>query len=306
MGAAVPHRRSIGSDRRLGRTPRPPSWWARALWGTGAPISAGPPAGGTGSRAPAGVATYGAPVGDSGPHRCGPTIWGDGKSCPGGGRCLLKGLRGTAISNAPGPPAQGTGSPAQVAVGAHGGPVGDSGSQRPGPTSRGHGESCPGGGRYLWRASGGRQFPTARAHQPGGGEPCQGGGRYLWRAYGGRQLPTARAHQLGGRGVLSRRRPVPMEGLRGTAAPNGPGPPAGGTGSPVQAAAGTYGGPAGDGSSQRLGPTSWGDGESCQGSGPLPTAPGSGAVQCRVCTAHCPLSPGGVAVHSSSSIAHCP
>ena len=30
MGAAVPCSRSICSDRLLGRTPRPPSWWARA------------------------------------------------------------------------------------------------------------------------------------------------------------------------------------------------------------------------------------------------------------------------------------
>ena len=30
MGAAVPHRRSLGSNRLMGRTPRPPGWWASA------------------------------------------------------------------------------------------------------------------------------------------------------------------------------------------------------------------------------------------------------------------------------------
>ena len=31
MGAAVPRKHSLGSDRLLGRTPRPPGWWAGAL-----------------------------------------------------------------------------------------------------------------------------------------------------------------------------------------------------------------------------------------------------------------------------------
>ena len=149
----------------------------------------------------------------------------------------MEGLRGTAVPNGPGPPAGVTGSPAQVAVGAYGRPVGKDSSQRPGPTSWGDGESYLGGGRCLWRASEGWQFPTARAHQWG-----------RW-------------------GVLPRRRSVPMEGLRGTAFPNGLGPPAEGMGSPAQAAVGAYGGPAGHGSSQRPGPTSLGDGESCPGGG---------------------------------------
>ena len=70
------------------------------------------------------------------------------------------------------------------------------------------------------------------------------------------QLPTARAQQMGGRGVLPRWRSVPMEGLRGTAVPNGPVPRAGATGSPAEAAVGAYGGSAGDGGSPRPGPTS--------------------------------------------------
>ena len=60
----------------------------------------------------------------------------------------------------------------------------------------------------------------------GGREPCSGGGRYLWRACRGRQFPTARAHQLAGRGVLTRRRSVLRKGLRETAVPNGPDSPA--------------------------------------------------------------------------------
>ena len=81
--------------------------------------------------------------------------------------------------------------------------MGDSSSQRPGPTNWGDGESCLGGGRCLWRA------------------------------YGGRRFPTARAHQLGGRGVVPKWRSVPIGGLPGTVFPNGPGPEARGTGSPA-------------------------------------------------------------------------
>ena len=86
-----------------------------------------------------------------------------------------------------GPPAGGTGSPAQAAFGAYRVRVVDGGPLRPGPTSWGDGETCPGVGRGLW-----------------------------W-ARRGRQLPTARARQLGGRGVLPRWRWMPMEGLRGMA-----------------------------------------------------------------------------------------
>ena len=46
-----------------------------------------------------------------------------------------------------------------------------------------------------------------------------------------------------------------MGGLRGSAVPNGPGPLAGGTRSPTEVVVGAYGVLAGNGSSQRLGPT---------------------------------------------------
>ena len=80
------------------------------------------------------------------------------------GQWAVEPLQCTAVPSGPCPPAGGTGSPAQVAVGAYGGPVGDGSCQRPGPISWGHGECYPCGGRCLWRACRGRQFPTARAH----------------------------------------------------------------------------------------------------------------------------------------------
>ena len=220
---------------------------------------------------------------DGSSQQPGPTTWGDGESCPGGGRASggraregssqrahqlrgrgvlpgwrlvpmeglretvepttpgppsgglgvvprcrsvpMEGLRWLALPNGRGPPAGGTGSPAHTAVGAYGVRVGDGRPQWPGPTSCRDQESCP------------------------SGSPC------LWSACGGRQIPTPRAHQLGERGVLPRRRWVPMEPLRGMAVPNGPGPPPWGMRSPSQAAVGAYGGPVGDGSSQRPGAT---------------------------------------------------
>ena len=55
-----------------------------------------------------------------------------------------------------------------------------------------------------------------------------------------------------GRGVLPKRRSLPMECLRGTAAPIGAGPSVGGTGSPAHAAVAAYGAFAGDGNSQTV------------------------------------------------------
>ena len=73
-----------------------------------------------------------------------------------------------------GSPRARTGSPAQLAVGAQGGPAGDSSSQRPGCTSmRGQGV-LPGGGRCSRRVCGGQQPLTARAlHLVGTGSPGQ-------------------------------------------------------------------------------------------------------------------------------------
>ena len=121
------------------------------LRGTVAHIGPGPPIGGMGG-SQAAVGAHGGPAGHGTSQRPGPTSWGDGESYPRGVRCLWRACRGRHVPNGPGPPAGGTGSPAQVAVGAYGGRAGDGSSQRPGPTSWGDRESCQGGGRCLWRA----------------------------------------------------------------------------------------------------------------------------------------------------------
>ena len=146
-------------------------------------------------------------------------------------------LRGIAAPIGAGPPAGRMGSLAQEAAAASGAPAGDGSPHRRGPTSWGERESCPGGGRCLRSA-------------------C-----------GGRQPPSARAHRLGGLAVLPKRRSLPKECLRGIAAPIGAGPPAGRMGSLAQEAAAASGAPAGDGSPHRRGPTSWGERESCPGGG---------------------------------------
>ena len=213
----------------------------------------------------------------------GPTRFGDGESCPSGGQCpwwacggrqwpgpagwgaevlskwrsvSIGGLRGTAVRNGLGPLGGGMGSPAEAAVGAYGGTMGDGSSQRWGAQAKGTGSPAHtavgaygvpvGDGRPQWPG------PTSRREQ----ESCPSGGPCLWSECGGRHILTPRAHQLGGWGVLPRRRWVPMEPLRGMAGPNGPGPPPWGMRSPSQAAVGAYGGPVGDGSSQRPGATS--------------------------------------------------
>ena len=136
-----------------------------------------------------------------------------------------------------GPPAGGTRSLAEAVVGTCGAPTGNGCAHRCGPTSSGASGSCPRGGRCLWSACGVRQ-PAAAGIQ-----------------------------QLGARGVLPRRRSVPMERLGGTAAPSGPGLPIGGMGSRAKAAVRAYGASRRDGSPKRPGPTYWRDGESCQGGG---------------------------------------
>ena len=104
------------------------------------------------------------------------------------------------------PPARGTRSPALWTVGAYGASARDNRPHWPAPTNWGDGESCPGGG------------------------PC------LWSVSDGRQPQAARANQLVGRGVLPRRRSVPMECVPQTGAPSGPRPPPGGTGSRAEVA----------------------------------------------------------------------
>ena len=121
---------------------------------------------------------------------------------------------GTAVPIGACPPARGIGSPTAVGA-ACGAPLGDGSPQRPLRTSWGDGESCPAGGSCLWSAS------------------------------GGQQLPSVPADHLGGQGVLPGRRSLPMEHLRGMAAPSVRGSTAGGMGSPTQAALAAYGEPPG-------------------------------------------------------------
>ena len=175
-----------------------------------------------------------------------------------------EGLRGLAVPNSLGPRAGGTGSLAQVAVGAYGEPAGDGSSRRPGPTSWGERGSFQGGGWYLWRSWRARKdtSKTARAHQ------LRGRGTLPWRrvirmeGQHGSPAPNNPDPPARETEVLPRWRLLPMDGLQATAVPNGPGRPAGGTGSPAQAAVSAYGAPAADGSTQRPRPTSRGDGES--------------------------------------------
>ena len=228
--------------------------------------------------------------------RC-PTISGEGESCPGGRRCLwgacggrqppsaqthnlggrgvvprrrslpMVRLLGMAAPSGLGPLARGTGKPAQAAVGADGAPVGEGSPSGPVPPAGGTGSPAQAAvgayGAPLGDSSPHRHGLTSW----GEGEPCPGGGGCLGNACGGRQPPLARAHHLGGREVRPRRRSLPMEHLRGTAAPSGAGPPARRTESPTKAVVIAYGALARDGTPQRRGPASWGDGESCPGGG---------------------------------------
>ena len=86
------------------------------LWGTIAPIGAGPPTKGTGSPAQVAVRAYGGRAGD----------------------CSYQTARANRL--------EGMGSPAHAAVGAYGAFAGDSSSHRRVPTNGGDGESYRGGG----------------------------------------------------------------------------------------------------------------------------------------------------------------
>ena len=68
---------------------------------------------------------------------------GDGESCPSGGQCSRMACGGQQFPMARAHQLEGTGSRAQVAVGAQGGPGGDGSTQRPGLTSPGGQEVPP-------------------------------------------------------------------------------------------------------------------------------------------------------------------
>ena len=153
----------------------------------------------------------------------------------------------------------GTGSLAQVVVGAQGGPARGTSSQRPGHTSQ--------AGRGVLR----RRWPVLKeglrgtivpngpgTPARGDGESCLGGGQCSRKACGVGNSQRPELTNLGGRGVLPRRWSTLKEGLREAVAPNGMGTPSWGAGSPAQAVVGAQGGLGGDSGSQWPGHTSLG------------------------------------------------
>ena len=148
------------------------------------------------------------PAGPAGMDKRGPPAWGDGESCPGGGRSVLQGQWGAIFFREPGAPARGgrevlprgcSESPAR--------PTGGHLLQRTGRTGLG-GTGSPTQGVFgaSCQANGGPSSSENRAHRPGGdGESCPGGVRSLlpgqWGAIFFRE-PGAPAR--GGRGVLPR------------------------------------------------------------------------------------------------------
>ena len=104
-------------------------------------------------------------------------------------------------------------------VGAQGGPARDSSSQRPGHTSRGDVESCPGGGRCSRRAcggGGGGQLQTARAHLLEGTEgPAQAAASFRGVPSRGGSLPWRVPVGRGGSEALPGRWPLLRHALTG-------------------------------------------------------------------------------------------
>ena len=87
--------------------------------------------------------------------------------------------------------------------------------------------SLPGGSGQWNSCNGGKQFPTARAHQPRGtGSPAQAVVAAQGGPAGGSSSQRRGHTSRGGWGVLSRRWLVLKEGMRGEVAPNGAGTPA--------------------------------------------------------------------------------
>ena len=164
-----------------------------------APKARAHPPVGTGSPAQAVVGALGGPQGGSIPQGPGTPAWGDGDSCPGGGRSprracegqrsprfghtsmrgrgvlprrcsvLFEGPWGGQQSPRPGHTSLGgTGSPAQVVVGVQGGPARGSNPQGMGTTASREDEFRPGGGWCSWRACGGQQPPRPGHTRLGG------------------------------------------------------------------------------------------------------------------------------------------
>ena len=120
------------------------------------------------------------------PYGPGSPAWGDGESCPGGGRCSRRTCGGSQFPTAQAHQPGGRGSPAQVVVGAPRGPVGDSCSQRPGLTSLGGQGVLPRLMSVLKEGLRGVSVPYGPGSPTwGDGESCPGGGHCSRRACGG-------------------------------------------------------------------------------------------------------------------------
>ena len=173
---------------------------------------------------------------------------------------------GTAVPIGACPPARGIGSPTAVGA-ACGAPLGDGSPQRPLRTSWGDGESCPAGGSCLWSASGGQQLPSVPADHLGGQGVLPGRRSLPMEHLRGMAAPSVRGSTAGGMrsptqaAIAAYREPV------GTAAPIGAGGPPWGTRSLAQEAVADYGALAGVSSPKRPGVDSWGDGGSSLGGG---------------------------------------
>ena len=208
---------------------------------------------------------------------------GDGESCPGGVRSLLRGQWGAIFFREPGAPAEGgRGVQPRGCSEPPARPMGGHYLRRTGRTGLG-GTGSPAQGVFgvSCQAYGG-PFPSEnRAHRPGGdGESCPGGVRSLLPGLRGAisfREPGAPAR--GGRGVLPRgcseppARPTGGHLLQRTGR-TGPG----GTGIPAQGVFGAscqaYGGPS---SSENRAQRPGGDGESCPG-GVRSLLPGQGGA----------------------------
>ena len=200
----------------------------------------------------------------------GPPAWGDGESCPVGGRSLLQGPWGGVFFGEPGPPAWGgrgvqpTGWSEPPSR-----PMGRRHLRRTGPTGLG-GTGSPAQGVVgaSFKAHGEASPSENRAHRPGGGgESSPGGGRSLLQGpWGG---VTFGEPAWGGRGVQPRgwseppSRPMGRRLLRRTG-PTG----LGGTGSPAQGVVGASFKAHGEASSsENRAHRPGGDGESSPGGG---------------------------------------
>ena len=211
-----------------------------------------------------------------GDGQLGPAAWGDGESCPGGGRSVLQGLWGRRTGHTglggwgvqprgwweyPAGPAGmdkrahrpgGMGSPAQGVVGVSCRACGEVDSGTP---AWGAGESCPGVSPSVLLGPGELDSGTPPR---GDGESCPGGGRSVLQGLWGRRTGHT---GLGGWGVLPR---AWSEFPAGPAGMDNWAHRPGGMGSPAQGVVGVSCRACGD---VEPGTPAWVDGESSPGGG---------------------------------------